>query len=246
VRQSETDDVPASAPARGWRAWLVRFGREWAVVVGLGTLALVGVGKVGEDVMQGESTRFDDAVQHWVLAHQSRPLVAFFLFVTRVGGIAPMAALAVLGAGNLWVRGKRRVAAGVLVAPVVAILLFTIVKGIYARARPGGLGGIIPSSYSFPSGHATASAAICCTLAYVYWREGLIARSTALLLAIVLPLLIGMSRVYLDVHWATDVIGGWCAGLLIAVLSTLLYDRHRRRSAAIAVPATPRPHPTAS
>jgi undecaprenyl-diphosphatase len=246
VRRSETDTILADAPVHGWRAWLVRFGREWAAVVAIATLALLGAAKVGEDVMAGESTRFDAAVQHWVLAHQSAPLVSFFLFVTTVGGIAPMTGLAVLGAVNLWARGKRRVAAGVLVAPVVAVLLFNVVKRIYARPRPVGLGGIVPSSYSFPSGHATASTAICCTLAYVYWREGLIDRSTALLFAIVVPLLIGVSRVYLNVHWATDVIGGWCAGLLIAVLFTLLYDRHRRRRGIISTPATPRTQPTAS
>jgi membrane-associated phospholipid phosphatase len=246
VRRTDTYAIPASTPGQGWRAWLVRFGREWAVVVGLGTLALLGAAKVGEDVMAGESTRFDDAVQHWVLAHQSAPLLAFFLVVTRVGGIAPMTGLAVLGAAYLWARGRRRVAAGVLVAPVVAVLLFNVVKRIYARARPVGLGGIVPSSYSFPSGHATASTAICCTLAYVYWREGLIARPTAVAFATAVPVLIGVSRVYLNVHWATDVIGGWCAGLLISVLCTLLYDRHRRRQDDIPVPATPRTHPTAS
>jgi membrane-associated phospholipid phosphatase len=246
VRRADTETTPAGDPPHGWRAWLVRFGREWAAVVALATLALLGAAKVGEDVIAGESTRFDDAVQQWVIGHQSAPLVAFFLFVTRVGGIAPMIALAVLGTGNLWARGKRRVAAGVLVAPVVAVVLFNVVKRIYARARPLGLGGIVPSSYSFPSGHATASTAICCTLAYVYWREGMIGRSTALAFTIVAPLLIGVSRVYLNVHWATDVLGGWCAGLLIAVLCALLYDRHRRRQPASAAPAISSTHSTAS
>jgi undecaprenyl-diphosphatase len=246
VRRSDTYAVPQSAPVHGWRAWLKRFGREWAVVVSIATLALIGAAKVGEDVMAGESTRFDEAIQHWILAHQSGFLVTFFVIVTRVGGIAPMTALAVLAAANLWVRGRRRVAAGVLVAPVVAILLFTVVKRIYARARPAGLGGIVASSYSFPSGHATASTAICCTLAYVYWREGLVSRSTALAFAILVPLLIGISRVYLNVHWATDVIGGWCAGLLIAVPCALLYDRNRRRRAAFATPAATPTHSTTS
>jgi undecaprenyl-diphosphatase len=152
-----------------------------------------------------------------------------------------MTALSILGAVHLWYRGRRRVAASVLVAPAVAVALFLVLKRIYARARPAGLSGIVPSSYSFPSGHATASTAICCTLAYVYWREGFISRRTALLFAIVTPLLIGISRVYLNVHWATDVLGGWSAGLLIAVLCSLLYNRNRRRRAA---PWTPETSPT--
>jgi membrane-associated phospholipid phosphatase len=47
----------------------------------------------------------------------------------------------------------------------------------------------------------------------------------ALVLAIVPPLLIGVSRLYLDVHWATDVIGGWVAGVLITVIARLVYNR---------------------
>ena len=95
-----------------------------------------------------------------------------------------------------------------------------------------GLGGIVPSSYSFPSGHATASAAVCVTLAYVLWREGFVRRPVALAFAILVPLAAGFSRIYLNVHWATDVLGGWSAGLVIAILSIVLYDRNWRRRPA--------------
>lgn len=63
------------------------------------------------------------------------------------------------------------------------------------------------------------------------WR----ARRTALALAIGGPLLVGVSRIYLNVHWATDVLGGWSAGLLIAVLSAALYERYRRRRRTVRV-----------
>ena len=119
--------------------------------------------------------------------------------------------------------------ARMLVVPVVAITLFSVVKRIYVRPRPLGLGGRVDSSYSFPSGHATASAAVCGTLAYVLWREGFIGRRTALAFAVLAPLLVGVSRLYLNVHWATDVLGGWSVGLFIAVLSAALYNHHRRR-----------------
>jgi undecaprenyl-diphosphatase len=212
-------------------SWLPRFARDWAAVVALGTLALLAFAKVGEDVFAHESASFDGAVQRWVITHQHPVLVSVFYWVTTAGGIGPMSAIAVLGALYLWHRGKPRVASTVLIAPAVAVGLFSAVKLIYARPRPVGLSGIVPSSYSFPSGHATASTAICCTLAYVYWREGFVSRRVALAFAIVAPLLIGISRVYLNVHWATDVLGGWSAGLLIAVLSAALYDRNRRRAA---------------
>lgn len=205
-----------------------RFVRDWLVVVLVGTAALLGVAKVGEDVFEHESTSFDGVVQAWMLAHQHPLADRFFVWITTIGGITGMCVLALAGAAWLWYRGRRRVAAGVLVAPALAITLFNVVKRIYARPRPLGLGGRVASSYSFPSGHATASAAVCCTLAYVLWREQLMRGRLALVLAIALPLLIGASRVYLNVHWATDVLGGWSAGVLVAVLSAVLYDRYRR------------------
>ncbi|MCY7379312.1 MAG: phosphatase PAP2 family protein [Gemmatimonadaceae bacterium] len=203
--------------------------RDWAVVVALAIVALIGVGKVGEDVFAHETTSFDGAVQAWALAHQAAVLTPVFVFITTIGSVASMSILALAGSLFLAVRGHRRVAAGALVAPAVAVVLFTLVKRVYARTRPAGLGGIVPSSYAFPSGHATGSTAVCCTLAYVLWREGYISRPVALTIAILPPLLIGASRIYLNVHWATDVIGGWSAGLLIAVFFAGLHDRHRRR-----------------
>jgi membrane-associated phospholipid phosphatase len=177
----------------GWSAWLARYSRDWFVVVAIGTLALLAFAKVGEDVFAHESTPFDSAIQSWVLSHQSAVLDTFFLWMTRLGGIAPMSTVAIVGAVVLWYRERRHVAA-----------------------------------------HATASTAICCTLAYVYWREGFVRRRVALLFAVIVPLLVGLSRVYLNVHWATDVLGGWSAGLLIAALSAFLYDRHRHRRGQMA------------
>ena len=235
------DDAGAEVSLAGasWHGRLARFGRDWALVVLLGALALLGAAKVGEDVFAHESTAFDEAVQRWMLAHEVPWLVKVFIVVTNIGSVGPMVALAFVASGYLWYRGKRLVAATVMLAPVAAVGVFDFVKHAYARPRPNGLGGIVPSSYSFPSGHATASAAVCATLGYVFWREGFTRRSIALAFAVLVPLLIGFSRLYLNVHWATDVLGGWSAGVVIAVLSITLYDRNRRRrhSAPTVIPS---------
>jgi undecaprenyl-diphosphatase len=234
---AEGDTSPSGAvdaPAHrvtGWSDGFRRFVKDWVVVVLVGTGALVGFAKVGENVFAHESAGFDRAVQGWMLVHQVPLLHTIFLWITRLGGIMGMRVLALAGAAYLWYRGHRRIAAGVLVVPVVANALFEIMKRVYARPRPLGLGGRVDSSYSFPSGHATVSAAVCCTLAYVLWREGLIGPRTALTLAMLAPFLVGVSRLYLNVHWATDVLGGWSVGLFIAVLSAALYNHHRRRRA---------------
>jgi undecaprenyl-diphosphatase len=232
-RRARNERVDATVPpSPGWRARLTRFVRDWALVVGVAAVGLLGFAKVGEDVFAHESTSFDGAVQAWILAHQSPLADRIFTWITIVGGINAMRVLALATAAFLWYRGRRDVAAGVLIAPVFAVVLFNVIKALYARPRPLGLGGRVDSSYSFPSGHATTSAAVCGTLAYVLWREGFLRGRLALAFAIVAPLLIGGSRLYLNVHWATDVLGGWCAGLLVAVLSAALYDRYRRRRPA--------------
>jgi undecaprenyl-diphosphatase len=207
------------------------FVREWIMVVLMGTAALVGFAVVGANVFTHEATSFDGAVQAWAMAHQNPVVDTIFLWITRIGGLTGMRVLALVGAAYLWFHGHRRIAAGVLVVPPVATMLFSVAKRIYARPRPLGLGGRVDGSYSFPSGHATASAAVCCTLAYVLWREGFVGRWTALAFAALVPLLVGLSRLYLNVHWATDVLGGWCVGLFVAALSAALYNHHRRRRA---------------
>ena len=223
--------TPAPGPTSGM-GWRQPFVREWIRVVIIGAVALVASAKVGADVFARRTTSFDGAVQAWFLAHQNPALATIFFWITRIGGIIGMRVLAIAGAVYLSLRGHRRVAAGVLVVPIAADLLFNVGKRIYARPRPLGLGGRVDSSYAFPSGHATVSAAVCCTLAYVLWREGFVGRWTALAFAVLVPLLVGVSRLYLNVHWATDVLGGWSVGLLIAALSAMLYDHHRRRRAS--------------
>jgi undecaprenyl-diphosphatase len=175
----------------------------------------------------------DGAVQAWVLAHQYRPLHQLFFWITNAGGITAMKVLAALGAAYLWYRGRRVVGLGVILIPFITVPLFTVMKRVYARPRPRGLdggGAAQLTDSSFPSGHATASVAVCCTLAYVFWREGFVGRTTAILVAVLVPFVVGLSRIYLDVHWATDVLGGWGLGLLIAGLAVVLYDRYGRRA----------------
>jgi membrane-associated phospholipid phosphatase len=215
------------------KEWLAQFSRNWAAVVLLGIAAVLAFAKIGGDVAAHETTGFDGAIRNWIVAHQVPWLVTFFIWVSTIGATRSMYLLAVTAAAYLWYRGHRRVAASVLLAPVVAIGFFESAKRLYARPRPPGLGHVFEgNTFSFPSAHATASAAVCCTLAYVYWREEIIGPVVAMLVGVLIPLLIGVSRVYLDAHWATDVIGGWTAGILVAVLCVGLYNRNRRRRVA--------------
>ena len=121
----------------------------------------------------------------------------------------------------------RRKAGVVIAAPAAGGVLSTGVKLVYGRARPGGAALLNEKTFSFPSGHATMAAAVMVTLCYVLAREKFISWPAALLIGGRVPLGVGLTRLYLDVHWTTDVLGGWTAGLFIAALSAALYERLR-------------------
>lgn len=77
---------------------------------------------------------------------------------------------------------------------------------------------------SFPSGHTLETAAVALTTAYVVWREGKGDAWIAFPIAIAVPLASGAGRLYLDRHWATDILGGLCAGISIAAVCAAGYE----------------------
>ena len=110
----------------------------------------------------------------------------------------------------------------------VSVCSTCAVKGIGAGA-PDLFGDV--ATPSFPSGHAMAAAAIYLTLAALVSRlvEERRAKAFVVSVALVLVLLIGVSRVYLGVHWPSDVLAGWTAGLSWAVACWIVMARLQRR-----------------
>lgn len=172
------------------------------------------------------------------------PITADLYDEGQTAGIPAEALLASLGCGNptalaelnagetvldlgLWRRRGLPIAGAVVISPAVALAIFLAVKRIYKRKRPAGGARLHELTYAFPSGHATASAAILGTASYVLWREDMLPRDVAIALASAGTLLVGASRIYLDVHWTTDVLGGWSVGGLVAAMSAAVYERVR-------------------
>jgi len=203
-----------------------------ALLIGASTAAIAACAKVGEDVFNEESGPFDEPIRKWVLAHQNPAVRDAFLVVTRVA--APSVIIPCTAAVGAWLWRSRGlpIAGAVVVSPAVSLAIFLAAKRIYKRKRPAGGARLHELTYAFPSGHAASSAAVFGTVAYVLWREKMISRGGAAVLGGVAPFLVGGSRVYLDVHWSTDVLGGWSVGALVAALSGAAYERVRTRTRA--------------
>ncbi len=129
--------------------------------------------------------------------------------------------MAAIVVGSLFVDEKRAAAWLVLASVAGGTLLSVILKLVFARPRPDAVPHLITvSSASFPSGHAMLSAVVYLTLGALLSRvEGPPrVKIYVLSIAVLLTLMIDMSRVHLGVHWPTDVLGGWCAGAAWATL----------------------------
>ncbi|HKY07199.1 MAG TPA: phosphatase PAP2 family protein, partial [Candidatus Binatia bacterium] len=144
-----------------------------------------------------------------------------FRDITSLGGAAVLILMTAAVVGFLFIDGKRAAATFVLASVGGGTLLSTGLKLIFARPRPDVVPHLVDvSSASFPSGHAMLSAVVYLTLGALLSRVEGPPRIKIYVLSvgILLTLLVGMSRVYLGVHWPTDVLAGWCAGAVWATL----------------------------
>ena len=158
------------------------------------------------------------------------------LVVTTIGNTAGSAAIGLLGGAVLARRGHRAEGVCLAAVPLVASGVFTLVKRLLDRARPpADLQVLAVANESLPSGHATMVAAAWTALVLVLWPY-LAARGRVLLtgFAVLWAATIGFTRVYLGVHWLSDVLAGWAlgAGLAVAGVTVLAVVMARRDARA--------------
>jgi undecaprenyl-diphosphatase len=159
-----------------------------------------------------------------LVAGLHRPwLDPFLVAITTLGDRLVLAAVVLAAVVLLLVRRLRRVALLLAATALAAALLTEGVKALVQRPRPDMPWRIIalPSSWSFPSGHALQSTAVYGTLALVVGRRLPARRRAAAVFAlgVALPLLIAFSRVYLGVHYLSDVLAGLAGGLALVLLA---------------------------
>jgi undecaprenyl-diphosphatase len=144
--------------------------------------------------------------------------------ITSLGGTAVLTIITAIAAGFLALDGKRHMAFFVCGSVLSGVAAGTILKDLFHRPRPDLVPiSIYVSGASFPSGHSMMSAVTYLTLGALLARsqERKGVRAYFLLVAMFLTLAVGVTRVYLGVHWPTDVLAGWTAGAVWALLCWL-------------------------
>jgi undecaprenyl-diphosphatase len=184
-------------------------------------------GTIADEVMEGDTQTFDRAVLLAMRrADNLAPIGPLALQeaardITGLGGLAALSFLTLAVSSFLLLDGKRRMALFVLCSVASGLFMTASLKDAFNRPRPD----LVPhatsvSATSFPSGHSMMSAVTYLTLGALLARSQRRKRLKAflMLLAASLTFMIGLSRVYLGVHWPTDVFAGWTAGASWALL----------------------------
>ncbi len=188
------------------------------LVVGLAFSAFVvwGFAEITEEVIEGESRAFDRAVLLWIGANVPAWLDGPMRAVTALGYymvVVPLLAAITLA---FYLKGWRLSAVMLVISTAGSVFQTTVLKVVFRRARPEFIdSGYTAGFYSYPSGHATVAVGFYGALALIlaYHLRGL-ARWTVVLLGTSVVLLIGFSRLYLGVHYPTDVLAGFLAAPL--------------------------------
>lgn len=158
----------------------------------------------------------DSLILEQMSSWRSPVLDVFFGAITWLGSLWLLVPLTAIAAVYPWLAGDRVLVLRILALPVVASLTSNVLKQLLGRERPVLYEAIniLPADPSMPSGHSAQIAAVAlgATLlipADVRWPVGLLLGSLALI--------VGVSRLYLQVHWPSDVVAGWLVGVLCAL-----------------------------
>lgn len=223
------------------RHWIYR--RDFVLLLGI---ALIAGGiwffvELSEDIVEGEQFAFDSAILLAMRnpADVSDPLGPYWVEeamrdFTGLGGSALLTLITFGVVFFLWLQSKSKMALYLFVSVAGGAVISTVLKELFQRPRPD----LVPhGSYtvtaSFPSGHSMLSAVVFLTLGALIARMMDRQRMRIYVIgwAAFITFLVGVSRIYLGVHWPTDVLAGWAAGAAWALLCMIVARWLQQRGA---------------
>lgn len=197
---------------------------------------------LAEEMMEGETARFDMRVRMWVHGFASTGMTSAMRVITEMGSLG-LAILVVVSIGIFLAKGWNRGVLWILLSVAGATVLSLGLKYGFHRPRPVPFFGVAPHSYSFPSGHSLFSLCFYGTLAgLINGRvRALWLRIAVWAAAALLVVAIGISRIYLGVHYPSDVVAGYLAALVwvsaLVVADRITKTRKGLKVATVADPA---------
>jgi membrane-associated phospholipid phosphatase len=198
---------------------LLRFGKRRTdrLLLALAAICLIlgwTFAQVGSLVTSGGLVELDGAVRRFAQEHQSPVASAFFAFISALGSKPILILLCVVLAWWLSEGSKMLVIVLAVVAFVSAEFVDYVKEGFSVARPPSSI--FTSSSYAFPSGHVSL-------VSYVSWRRRKAVR-WVIPIGVLVVLLMAVSRIYLDRHWASDTLGGFLIGVALGLAFSALYE----------------------
>ena len=209
------------------------------LIVGLLLVAMLWLfAELADEIMEGELQTTDDAVLN-ALRVEGKPttpigpqwVTDMFMDFTALGGISNLLLISAIAILFVALRGDRRLALMIAIGITIGLLSNVVLKLFFGRERPMQEYWLVNvSSQSFPSGHAMMTATVYMTLAVLLARQMPKRRLKVLIIvaALFVTLVVGLSRIWLGVHYTTDVLAGWCAGIAWALIWSVVLWTLRR------------------
>jgi len=190
-----------------------------AVYFSVFMLLVVAFVEIVEEVFEGETLFYDEAILKGINGFSTPFFDTFFVVITQFGGVFGIIALTAILLGLLLRRKMYKNALIVGATVAGAAILNVILKLIFERTRPDLWEQlVVETSFSFPSGHSMITAALGLSLIFICWNTRF--RWLAVALGSSFIIVIGFSRLYLGVHYPTDILAGWVVSA--AWLSTVV------------------------
>ena len=202
------------------------FARYELFTLALNVVALWGLAVTIQDAWSAHSflANFDVAVNMFMAGHVTPLWAGVANWVSTIGGTAVSIGAGVLVTIILAAKKKWRSAAIMFLSIVSTAGALGFMKEFFMRARPDNALQVIANDPSFPSGHAGMAAAFCLIAGYLLvkrMKTSWVKRELMIVACAVITIVIGLSRLVLNVHWASDVLGGWALGVFMATASIL-------------------------
>lgn len=232
--------TPDDSSVRRWlRRWLFRHPERpaaaSAVAAAVGVVVVVvstaGFFLLAQMVVEERTAALDGRILRWVTERRGPWLDAVAREVTALGNTATLLLVVLLAAVFFRVQRAEAAAWTLVLALASGVAANRAVKALFSRSRPDASFQLVEVlTPSFPSAHAMMAAVVYGTLAHLLAGrlDGLL-RRTVWTTAVVLVLAVGASRVYLGVHFPSDVVAGWLGGLAWTLLLALLRPLHQLR-----------------
>ena len=187
--------------------------------------------RIAGEILEREPISQDIHILEWIRTQASPTLDTVFVSITTLGDIEFMLPITLLLLGLLLYKRHRRHASIIFFGVGGAAIGNLVMKLLFQRDRPEFWQSIISEvGYSFPSGHAMLSSALILCIIAILWKTNW--RTLSIIFGAILIVLIGFSRLYLGVHYPTDVIAGWSVSaawiaIVVVLTKAASYELHK-------------------